>query len=362
MDANTDLNLVNKSDGFELWQAEPHTGRNHQIRIHAQAAGIPILGDPKYDGFDYPFLCLHNCKIEFPNGLILESKPPLYYENMNLLKNSQSAQIIFEADRRQRLFSKADANQCYRLVHHKNKFKNSDFTLDQFGQHQISQPVAEKIAEQTPAWMAIDNGLKFKLQPDSKNNVGLFTNQRLQRNWVLQNSKNKKVLNLFSYKGPYSVAAAKGHATQVTSVDLSKSHLNASRENFELNQLPQENHIFLLRDSFSYIQQCQIKNVKFDLIICDTPAFYRREKGVFKIEEQLETIVESCLSCLNLSGTFLFSTTADDLFIDTIRNTILKVQKKLSLSNLEISCLLPSVDFELPDEKVNLKSFLIQKN
>lgn len=362
LDANTDLKLVKKSDGFELWQAEPHTGRNHQIRIHALAAGIPILGDPKYDGIDYPFLCLHNCKIEFPNGLTLESKPPAYFENLNLLKNSQSAQIVFEADRRRRLFSKSDTDQCYRLVHHKNKFKNSDFTVDQYGQHQISQPVSGNNPEQTPAWIATDNGLKFKLQLDSKNNVGLFTNQRLQRNWVLQNSKNKKVLSLFAYKGSYSVAAAKGFATQVTSVDLSKSHLNASRENFELNHLPQENHLFLLRDSFSYIQQCQLKNNKFDLIVCDTPAFYRREKGVFKIEEQLEALIESCLSCLDSNGTFLFSTTADDLFIDSIRNALLKVQKKLSLSNLEILCLLPSVDFELPDEKVNLKSFLIQKN
>jgi 23S rRNA (cytosine1962-C5)-methyltransferase len=361
LDANTDLNLVKKSDGFELWQAEPHTGRNHQIRIHAQAAGIPILGDPKYDGIDYPFLCLHNCKIEFPNGLILESKPPAYFENLSLLKNSQSVQIVFEADRRQRLFSKADKDQCYRLVHHKNKFKNSDFTLDQYGQHQISQPPSTNHSEQIPAWIAVDNGLKFKLQLDSKNNVGLFTNQRLQRNWVQQYSNMKKVLNLFAYKGSYSIAAAKGLAAQVTSVDLSKSHLNASRENFELNQLPQENHLFLLRDSFSYIQQCQLKNNKFDLIICDTPAFYRREKGVFKIEDQIESLLESCLSCLDINGTFLFSTTADDLFIDTIRNAIAKVQKKMSLENLEISCLLPSVDFELPDEKVNLKSFLIQK-
>ena len=168
LDALTDLRLMDKNSGFELWQALPHTGRNHQIRIHAQFAEIPILGDEKYTGADYPFLCLHNCKIEFPNGVIIESKPPEYFKNLNILNNKQRAKIIFEIDRRQRLFSLADQQQCLRLVHHKNKFKNQDFTMDQFGEKQITQP-SEPTENQ--AWIAIDNKIKFELKADAKNNT-----------------------------------------------------------------------------------------------------------------------------------------------------------------------------------------------
>ncbi len=352
LDALTDLRLMDKNSGFELWQALPHTGRNHQIRIHAQFAEIPILGDEKYTGAVYPFLCLHNCKIEFPNGVIIESKPPEYFKNLNILNNKQRAKIIFEIDRRQRLFSLADQQQCLRLVHHKNKFKNQDFTMDQFGEKQITQP-SEPTENQ--AWIAIDNKIKFELKADAKNNVGLFTNQRLQRNWVLKNSENKNVLNLFSHTGTYGVCAAAGSASSVTSVDLNKNNLNWSRRNFEINHISQDAHKFLLRDSALYIEQCAIKNLKFDLIVCDAPAFYRREKGIFKIENEMTALIKNCLSCLNPNGHLLFSTTADDLYIDQIKQIILS-----TIKNVEINCILPSMDFEFPDEKSNLKSFLIQ--
>lgn len=42
------------SDGrpVSLLQCEPLTGRTHQIRVHLQSQGFPILGDPKYGGAD----------------------------------------------------------------------------------------------------------------------------------------------------------------------------------------------------------------------------------------------------------------------------------------------------------------------
>jgi 23S rRNA (cytosine1962-C5)-methyltransferase len=361
LDAITDLSLIKKSSGYELWQALPHTGRNHQIRIHAQTADLSILGDETYGGAQYPFLCLHNCKIEFPNGLSLNSTPPKYFTDLSLLLDVSNVRKIFEADRRNRLFSKATDEQCFRLLHHKNKFKNQDLTIDHLGRMLVSQPAHPSESVPTEPWIAKEDQLSFELQIDSKNNVGLFTNQRLQRHWVFKNSNNKHVLNLFSYTGTYSTAAAAGGAVNVTSVDMSKNNHNWARRNFCINQISENLHTFLLRDSFSYIESCKNKNIKFDLIICDVPAFYRREKGVFKIETDLFVLIENCLTCLNPEGDFLLSTTADELFIDTIRATIEAVQKKLGLTETQLYCILPSLDFELAHEKANLKSFLVQK-
>lgn len=58
----------------------PHTGRTHQIRVHAQAMGWPILGDPVYghgrrDGA--PPLHLHARAIVIP---MQENKPPVAAE------------------------------------------------------------------------------------------------------------------------------------------------------------------------------------------------------------------------------------------------------------------------------------------
>ena len=376
-DANTDFKWIKKSENFELWQACPHTGRNHQIRIHAEAAGIAILGDETYNGHRYPFLCLHNHRIEFPNGIVIHSQLPMCFEHLSLLDDSALARAYFEADRRQRFFSKADPNQSYRLSH-----KDSDYTIDQFGEfivltwlkehwtdlelkkfNRFAQDLKKKLVVQKVAtevktlnWVAGEGEAKYEIHCDKGQVTGLVLNQRLQRNWILENSKSKSVLSLFSQMGTSSLVAALGNAAQVTTVETSKKLLEQAKKNFELNQVPIEAHKFLCRDSLTFLDQCQAKNIKYDLIVCEVPAFFRREKGFFKIEKDLGVLIKNCLQCLSDEGDFLLATNFEGLYIDDIRQLIVKEQK-----NIEINCILPSLDFELPNERILLKSFLIRR-
>ena len=55
-----------------LIEAQLETGRTHQIRVHCQHAGHPVLGDPKYGNRNLPAplqdikkLCLHASQLEF---------------------------------------------------------------------------------------------------------------------------------------------------------------------------------------------------------------------------------------------------------------------------------------------------------
>lgn len=403
LEAKTLFSRLNKTSAFELWQANPLTGRNHQIRIHAKAAEIPIIGDDKYGGAVFPFLCLHNHKIEFPNGIVIKSKAPSYFENLNLLEDQILAKALFESDRRLRLFSKADRqDQCFRLVHCKEDF---GFTIDQFGKILIlscyneewtesnnktfsdfaslmDKPVLVRLMHNRgkdpfnksqflinptklnssiePVWSAKENNINYEIRSDSGQSFGLFLDQRLQRNWVLNNSQNKEILNLFSYTCGFSLVAALGGAKQVTSVDTNKNVLNWGRKNFETNQLDPAKYKFLLRDSLDFLDQNLKKNIKYDLIICDPPSFSRGEKGVFKIETSLETLLKNCLNCLNENGELLFSTNYENFYIDDIRKMILKVQAQLGIRHLEINNIHPALDFELTGQKIILKSFLIK--
>jgi 23S rRNA (cytosine1962-C5)-methyltransferase len=394
LDAETDFKKVKSAGGFTLWQASPHTGRNHQIRIHAKEAGVSILGDELYGGADYTFLCLHNQRIEFPNGLIITSVPPVYFDDLNILKNPTLAHALFEADRRRRLFAKAAADECFRLVH-----KDLGYSIDQFGKYLALSSYSDKWTDADqktftafseymkkpmlvrlmpdrgrdplhkerfhvggaidPVWIARESAIQYEMRADSGQSYGLFLDQRLQRQWVLQNAKGRDVLNLFAYTCGFSVAAALGEAASVTSVDTNKNVLNWGRKNFEVNGLDQEKARFLLRDSIDYLDQCAKKEIKFDLIICDPPSFSRGEKGVFKIENSLEPLLKKCLSLLKPGGDLLFSTNFENFYIDDIRRILLKVQSELGL-RLNIFNILPALDFELAGQKTVLKSFLIR--
>ena len=75
--SSTHFKIIERFKSTTLLEAYPITGRTHQIRVHCQHAGYPILGDPKYgantqgesvkDGPDVSakYLCLHAAEIRF---------------------------------------------------------------------------------------------------------------------------------------------------------------------------------------------------------------------------------------------------------------------------------------------------------
>ncbi|MEV0075831.1 RluA family pseudouridine synthase [Nocardia neocaledoniensis] len=46
--AETEVELVEHRDGLGRYRLRPHTGRTHQLRLHMNSLGVPILGDDFY--------------------------------------------------------------------------------------------------------------------------------------------------------------------------------------------------------------------------------------------------------------------------------------------------------------------------
>jgi 23S rRNA (cytosine1962-C5)-methyltransferase len=122
-----------------------------------------------------------------------------------------------------------------------------------------------------------ENGISFLVSIEEGQKTGFFLDQREMRQLILRLSKNKRVLNCFSYTGGFSLFALKGGASKVTSVDSSEEACRYAMENTLLNHIPLDQHEVIKADVFDYLKTCK---ESFDLIILDPPAFAKKRQDV----------------------------------------------------------------------------------
>ena len=100
-----------------------------------------------------------------------------------------------------------------------------------------------------------EQGLKFKINLTDYLDTGLFLDHRITRNRVRAEAAGKRVLNLFCYTGSFSVYAAAGGASEIFSVDLSRTYLKWATENMELNKIYDvSRHHYLQEDVKQYLE------------------------------------------------------------------------------------------------------------
>ena len=83
--AQTDWRVMRRDDVSTRVRLTPHTGRTHQLRVHMQSLGHPILGDTFYSSGaarDFPRLMLHSesLRLRHPDGgvgMTFKAKVPL---------------------------------------------------------------------------------------------------------------------------------------------------------------------------------------------------------------------------------------------------------------------------------------------
>lgn len=417
--ARTDFKRLETFGAYSLWEAKPQTGKPHQIRLHAEQSGIPILGDAEHGGSVFPALCLHALAIRFRfQGETFEasSPPPRWFSLASLFDERSGLTVVTwlsSIERRERLATSlkklgVNSSETMRLIHTDGGDLRCDLLgtvvqLHWYGPEfdELDREAVARLAHlmewrdwyvqtrpnrgKTPSealnlpsrpdlparWQATEESLRFTFRRDTGMSAGLFLDQRANRRWVLAHAKGLRVLNLFSYTGGFSVAAAKAGAAKVVSVDLSKNFLAWSKDNFMVNGLPIEGspHEFRAMEARDYLKWAKKKALQFDLVICDPPSFARTDDGVFRIEKEFEPLLQMCIDVTLPSGRVLFSTNYElmaepevfaraEAFVRTRNITAKSLSLPRELRLLRTPS--PDFDFEFPREPRAMKSFFLE--
>jgi 23S rRNA (cytosine1962-C5)-methyltransferase len=124
----------------------------------------------------------------------------------------------------------------------------------------------------TPAHV-VENGLRYEIDVLTGHKTGYYLDQADSRAFMQTLAAGKRVLNCFCYTGGFSMAALKGGATQVTSVDASGDALALARKHITLNQLDDSKCVWDEADVFEYLRKKRDAGAQFDVIVLDPPKF-----------------------------------------------------------------------------------------
>jgi 23S rRNA (cytosine1962-C5)-methyltransferase len=125
-----------------------------------------------------------------------------------------------------------------------------------------------------------EHGVTFLVDVLRGQKTGFFLDQRENRRRLRTLSSKKRVANLFSYTGGFSVNAALGGAPQVTSVDVAEPAIVAARAHFSENGLDPAAHVFAAVDAFEWLESERKRGERYDLIVTDPPSFAPSERAL----------------------------------------------------------------------------------
>jgi len=188
----------------------------------------------------------------------------------------------------------------------------------------------EKIAQERFEKVISEGKLSFKVNLSDYLDTGLFIDRRLLREMIRSESKGKRLLNLFSYTGSFSVYAASGGALSTDSVDLSNTYLNWAQENFSLNNFSADllqiwdffkeesgagdsnlnsAHKLIRADVIEFLEKAKKVKKQWDIIVLDPPSFSNSKKMTddFDLQRDLTELLSKCLKLLSPAGKLFLS-------------------------------------------------------
>lgn len=123
----------------------------------------------------------------------------------------------------------------------------------------------------------IEGGVRFPIDPLSGQKTGFFFDQRPNRDRVAALADGARVLDVFSHVGAFGLRAAASGATQVVLVDSSAPALTQAEHAAERNGL--SDRVTTHRaDAFDAMAAFAAAGERFDMVICDPPAFAKSRK------------------------------------------------------------------------------------
>lgn len=182
------------------------------------------------------------------------------------------------------------------------------------------------------AWKVKYKNLTFNIKPMGFKHTGLFPEQAVNWDWMIDKIENAKkpikVLNLFAYTGGATVACLSAGAS-VCHVDSSKGMVSWAKENVVSSGLEKAQVRYIVDDVIKFVQREIRRGNKYDAIIMDPPSYGRGTSGeVWQFENDISDLVKLCTQVLSDTPLFFLINSYTTGISAEVLSNILKISLK----------------------------------
>jgi 23S rRNA (cytosine1962-C5)-methyltransferase len=160
-------------------------------------------------------------------------------------------------------------------------------------------------------WPLAWDTVRFTAQTTPFRHLGFFPDMAPVWTWMrdrLDGVEAPEVMNLFGYTGVGTLALASKGA-RIVHVDASKKSVDAARANAKLSGLSDAPIRWIVEDAAKFTAREVRRARRYDGIFLDPPKYGRGPEGeVWRLDEQLPTLVADCRRLLDADSRFLFLT------------------------------------------------------
>ena len=206
-------------------------------------------------------------------------------------------------------------------------------------------------------WTISYKNLNFKVSPTGFKHTGLFPEQAINWDFMMNKIKNSNrkitVLNLFAYTGAATMACSKAGA-DVVQVDASKGMTEWAKENMKLSNLQNNSIRFIVDDCLKFVKREARRGHVYDAIVMDPPSYGRGpNKEVWKFEENIYKLIEACMEILSDNPLFFlinsYTTGVSSVVLENmLKTTILKKYPNGSVDSGDIGLPITTNNLVLP--------------
>lgn len=167
-----------------------------------------------------------------------------------------------------------------------------------------------------------EHGLSFVVDVQRGQKTGAFLDQRENRLLVGQLAAKRRVLNLFSYAGGFSLFAASRGAVHVTSVDVAAAAHATAQASFRASGVDPGKHAFVTADVYAFLEKARKQKETWDLVISDPPSFAPSEKAVPRALTAYRALHKACAAVLAPRGVLCAASCSSHVPMEAFLSTL----------------------------------------